>query len=306
MNKNNLPLIIGVVLTVLFIFVAVAGPMLAPIDPMERFSDVIRDSEGNIYIPSVRPLPPFTLNMFPLGTDNAGRDILSRLLWAVRPTLVACTAVVLGRLLVAVPLGLIVGWFHGSWLDRLTDSLISIIVAIPQLLLAIALIALNEDKELSLFIFVLTIIGWPDMMQYVRNQTLVTRKAEFIESAHAIGAGPVAIMRRHIFPQLWPALPSLIAFELSAVLLVFAELGFLGFFIGNGYVIFGADPNSPGVIATGLTAGTPELGQMLSDFWAKIFESPWEMVSAATVIFLMIFGFNMLGEGLRRQMDITR
>ncbi|MCA9980277.1 MAG: ABC transporter permease [Anaerolineales bacterium] len=306
MSKRNYPLIIGSLLTIAFVIIAIIGPMLAPIDPMERFSDVIRDSEGNMYIPSVRPLPPFTLNMFPLGTDNAGRDIFSRLLWAVRPTLVACTAVVIGRLLIAVPLGLLVGWFQESWFDRLTNGLTSIIVAIPQLILAIAIIALSEERELSLFIAVLTLIGWPDMMQYIRNQTRITSKAEFIESAQSIGATTPAILRRHIFPQLWPALPSLIAFELSAVLLLFAELGFLGFFIGNGYVIFGADPNSAGVIATGLTSGTPELGQMLSDFWAKIFESPWEMVSAATVIFLMVFGFNLLGEGLRRQMDITR
>lgn len=297
---------VGGAITAVFFLLALFGPTLAPIDPMERFADVIRDDEGNMFIPSVRPVPPFTLDQFPLGTDNAGRDIFSRLLWAVRPTLFACTAVVLGRLLIAIPLGLMAGWLQESWFDRLTDGFTSLIVAIPQLILAIAIIALNPDRELSLFILVLTLIGWPDLMKYVRNQTTITRQAEFITSAKAIGASTPAILRRHVFPQLWPALPALIAFELSAVLLLFAELGFLGFFIGNGYVIFGADPNSTGLIATGLTAGTPELGQMLSDFWAKIFESPWEMVSAATIIFLMVFGFNMLGEGLRRYTAVRR
>lgn len=305
MFRRNYPLTIGIILTLLSLTVAIFGPSFAPQDPLERFSSVINIGD-RIIIPSVTPVPPFNLAQFPLGTDNAGRDVLSRLLWAVRPTLLTCIGVTLIRLLFGIPLGLLAGWFSHHWGSRLIDGLISAIIAIPPLMLAIALIALSAERPLYLFILVLAVIGWTDIAIYVKNQTQTIRQAQYIESSRALGAGTGMILRRHVFPQLWPTLPTIIAFELSAVLLIMAELGFLGFFVGNGFVIFGADPNSAGVIATGITAGMPELGQMLSDFWSKIFLAPWEMVTAATAIFLQVFAFNMLGEGLRREMDVTQ
>lgn len=305
MLRHNYPLTIGLLLTALSLFIALFGPSLAPQDPMKRFADVIRVGD-QIIIPSVRPVPPFAVNEFIFGTDNAGRDVLSRILWAVRPTLITCFAVTLARLLLGVPLGLIAGWYNNRWVDQLINLIISILIAIPTLMLAIALIALSDEKPLYIFITVLAIIGWTDIAIFVKNQTLTVKQAAFIESSRALGSSNAMILRRHVFPQLWPSLPILIAFELSAVLLIMAELGFLGFFVGDGFVIYGADPNSSGVIATGLTASLPELGQMLSDFWSKIFQAPWEMVFAAAAIFMQVFAFNMLGEGLRRRMDITK
>ena len=100
-------------------------------------------------------------------------------------------------------------------------------------------------------------------------------------------------------------LPSLIAFELAAVMLLIAELGFLGIFIGGGQTIDVPDPNS-GAFLMITTSGQAELGQLLADFWAKIIKTPWLPFIVGTVVFLQIFAFNMLGEGLRRQMDVTR
>ena len=93
---------------------------------------------------------------------------------------------------------------------------------------------------------------------------------------------------------------------LGAILLVLAELGFLGMFIGDAFVQRVADPNSSGTLAVGLTASVPELAQMLSDFWSKMIRTPWELTIVGITVFLQIFAFNMLGEGLRRMMDITR
>ncbi|MCB0035063.1 MAG: ABC transporter permease [Anaerolineales bacterium] len=303
--RRNYPLTIGLVLSAISLFIAIFGPAFAPQDPLERFSEVIRIGES-IIIPSVTPVPPFSVGQFPLGTDNAGRDVLSRVLWAVRPTLITCFAVTFLRLLVGVPLGLLAGWYNNRWIERLIGLIIGALIAIPPLMLAIALIALSEEKPLSLFIAILALIGWTDIAIFVKSQTQTVKQAEYIESSRALGSGTFMILRRHVFPQLWPSLPILIAFELSAVLLIMAELGFLGFFVGDGFIIYGADPNSPAMVAVGLTAGMPELGQMLSDFWSKIFQAPWEMVVAASAIFLQVFAFNMLGEGLRRRMDITR
>lgn len=303
--SRNQPLAIGLALSLFFLLIALFGATLAPRDPVHRYTDVI-NANGRTYIPSVNPIPPFVLDLFPLGTDHVGRDLLSRVMWAVRPTLITSFGVVLARLLIGLPLGVLAGWYRGQVIGSLISFLTSILVAVPILILALALISLSEDRPLSTFILVLGMIGWTDIATFYQNQTAILRRQGFIESAFALGSGTRAIIWRHILPQFWSTLPTIIVFELSAALLLMAELGFLGLFVGNGLIVYQADPFSSGVIATGLTAETPELGQMLSDFTRKMFQSPWEMVVAALIIFLMIFGFNMLGEGLRRRMDINR
>ena len=304
MVQRNYPLYIGLLLTFGFILVAIFGPSLAPHDPLQRFSDAIF-IEDEVYIPSVQPLPPVTLEMFPLGTDNAGRDLLSRLLWAIRPTLLLALVIVLVRVVVGLSLGLAAGWYRGV-VERLVDVLISTSLSVPILLFALAIILFIGERTLFTFMIALTATGWASTAVFVKNRTLVTIQAPYIEGARAIGVRPGGILSRYILPQLWPALPALIAFELGTAILVVAELGFLGMFIGDAFVLMAADPGGTGTIPVGLTADLAELGQMLSDFWSKMIRSPWEIVVVGLTIFLLIFAFNMLGEGLRRQMDVTR
>lgn len=303
--KRNYSLIIGLSLTLLFLLIAIVGSTIAPYDPTQRFTDIIR-VDGNTYIPSVRPIAPFVLDMFPLGTDHVGRDLLSRLLWAVRPTMITCVAVVLARLLIGLPLGVLSGWLTDQFWGSAIKIITSVLISIPSLILALALIALSEERSLWVFILVLGLIGWPDFAMFYQNQTATLRQQGFVESSFALGSSHLAVLWRHILPQFWSTLPTLLAFELSAVLLLMAELGFLGIFLGNGLIVYGADPNSPAFVAIGLTSDIPELGQMLSDFTRKMFQAPWEMVLAAAAIFLQVFAFNMLGEGLRRRLDVTR
>ena len=150
-------------------------------------------------------------------------------------------------------------------------------------------------RELVHFTLALTLTGWANTAVFIKNRTQTIMQAPFIEGARAIGVKPHRILRRHVLLQIWPALPSLIAFELGAVMLIIAELGFLGMFIGEAFFLFAPDPNSSGVITVGLTASVPELGQMLSDFWSKMIRTPWEIVIVGAAIFLQIFAFNMLG-----------
>lgn len=304
MAQRNYPLYIGLLLTFGFFLIAVFGPSMAPHDPLERFNDPIF-VDDEVYIPSVQALPPFTLEMFPLGTDNAGRDLLSRLLWAIRPTLLLALVIVLVRVVVGIVLGLAAGWYRGL-VERLVDLLISISLSIPILLFALAIILFAGERTLPTFMMALSATGWASTAVFVKNRTLVTMQAPYIEGARAVGVRPLGILSRYILPQLWPALPALIAFELGTVILVVAELGFLGMFIGGAFVLMAADPSSAGTIPVGLTSNLAELGQMLSDFWSKMIRSPWEVVVVGLTIFLLIFAFNMLGEGLRRQMDVTR
>lgn len=304
MTQRNYPLHVGLLLTFGFILVAIFGPALAPLDPLERFSSAIF-IDGKTYIPSVQPLPPFTLDMFPLGTDNAGRDLLSRLLWAVRPTLLLALVIVVVRVAVGLVLGLAAGWYRG-FVERVIDVIVSVCLSVPILLFALAVILFIGERTLTAFMIALTATGWASTAVFVKNRTLVSLQAPYIEGARAVGVRPRRILSHYILPQLWPALPALIAFELGATILVVAELGFLGMFIGDAFVLMAADPNSAGTAAVGITANLAELGQMLSDFWSKMIRSPWEVVVIGLTIFLLIFAFNMLGEGLRRQMDVTR
>lgn len=303
-SSRNYPLWIGAVLTGFFVFIAIIGPRLAPIDPMEVFSDVIMVGD-KVYIPTRLPVPPLTLDQFLLGTDNAGRDLYSRLLWAIRPTLLLCFIIASLRILLGVVLGLVAGWF-GGLATRVIETLTEISLAVPILLFALAVIAFIGNRELPTFMLALVATGWANTAVFVKNSTLLIKQSPYIEGAKAVGVRPYGILRGYVLPQLWPALPALIAFELAATLLVIAELGFLGMFIGEAFVRMSEDPNSSGLIAVGLTAGFPELAQMLSDFWNKMLLNPWEVAFIGITIFLNIFAFNMFGEGLRRQMDVTR
>lgn len=303
-STRNYPLWIGAVLTGFFLLVAIIGPRLAPLDPMEVFNEIIRVGD-EVYIPSRLPVPPLTIEQFALGTDNAGRDLYSRLLWAIRPTLLLCFIIASLRIGLGTILGLTAGWF-GGLVTRVIDLLTDVSLAVPILLFALALISFIGDRELTTFMLALVATGWANTAVFVKNSTLVIKQSPYIEGARAVGVRPFGILRGYVLPQLWPALPALIAFELAATLLVIAELGFLGMFIGDAFVRIVEDPNSGGTVAAGLTAGFPELGQMLSDFWNKMLLTPWEVAFIGVIIFLHIFAFNMLGEGLRRQMDVTR
>jgi ABC-type dipeptide/oligopeptide/nickel transport system permease subunit len=264
-TKSFKPTVLNVfslLVILIFLFLALFGSRLAPLDPLQKFSDQIKVGD-KLYFPTIRPVPPGELEMFPLGTDNVGRDILSRFLWGVRPTLIVCFLVVLLRLAIGLLFGLLTGWFQEFWLTRIIHSLMNILLALPILIVALALIALSEERPLYIFILVLGGIGWADIAAFYRANTLLLKKQGFVESAVALGASNLQILRWHILPQFWSTLPTIISFELSGALLLMAELGFLGIFIGNGLIVYGADPNSSRMIAQGLTAESPELGQML-------------------------------------------
>ena len=304
MSSRNYPLYIGATLTGLFVFVAIFGRRFATQDPMQVFNEVIFIGE-KMYIPTRLPVPPFALNQFLLGTDNAGRDVFSRMLFAIRPTLLLCAIIATLRIVFGVVLGVAAGWF-GGLTERIIDVLADVSLAVPILLFALAVLAFLGERTLTNFVIALVLTGWANTAVFVKNSTLLSKQAPYIEGAKSVGVKPLGILRRYIMPQLWPTLPSLIAFELAATLLVIAELGFLGMFIGDAFVRMSEDPNTPAVVAVGLTAGFPELAQMLSDFWSKMLLTPWEVAIVGGIIFLQIFAFNMLGEGLRRQMDVTR
>ncbi len=293
-QPTNWPLWIGLSIVLSIIILAFVGQEIAPRDPLEE--NVIFRSGDTYEIP---PLPAFTVPGFWLGTDQFGRDLLSRLLWAVRPTMIMVSIVALTRLFLGTLIGLGAGWSSrrsGRWLDLLISAALSA----PVLMVALGAIALlGAELGLVAFIVGLSINGWAETARLVREQTQAIKTQLYIEAAHALGASSMQILRRHVLRQIGPLIWVLFAFEISSTLMVTAGLGFLGYYIGGDVWI------EVGDFVSRRVSGTPELGQMLATSWGTL-DQPWAMVLTGTVIFFTILGFNLLGEGLRSLSDPER
>ena len=293
LHNRNWTLFTGLILVGLMMLIAIIGPDLAPQDPMQENYTLAVD--GQIRTP---PYPAFKIPGYPLGTDRWGRDLLSRILWGVRPTMIMVASVAAFRLAVGILLGMLIGWAEGRR-GRQLDSILSSLLSIPVLIVAlIGIYAVGVEKGLWAFIFGLGITGWAETARMVSEQTRLVKRQTFVEAARALGSGERQILFNHILRQIMSLVWVLLAFEISSTLLVAAELGFLGYFIGGGIWIEVNDFQAVNV------EGLPELGQMLSSALVRITD-PTVLVVVGTIIFTGVLGFNLLGEGLRIELTQT-
>lgn len=294
-RQANLPLILGLILVGVLVFLALFGPALAPQDPMETHF-IAETSDGEFVVP---PFKPGQLPDYPLGSDFEGRDLLSRLLWAFRPTLILTVLVAAIRLVVGTLLGLLEGWYGGLVSDVIA-SLRRIAQGMPVIIFAMVIIyVLGFRFEGWVFILALTLTGWASTTRLIAERTRLIQGEAFIEASRALGARDGRLLFRHVLPQVRTLIAVTAAFEMSTVLLQLSELGFLGFYLGGGAIRLIPRGESAGFIAK-TTAGIPELGQMLSAGWDNFFLVPWLSVIGGSAFFLAIFSFMLLGEGLKR------
>jgi peptide/nickel transport system permease protein len=290
-RKFNGSLIFGSLVAFIVILIALIGPKLAPQDPMAEHAIL---QIGDKWV-----IPPFSAFQVPgyiLGSDQFGRDMLSRILYAVRPTLIMVSIVAIVRLFLGTLIGLGAGWFNGR-VGRFLDGLISAALAVPIFLVALgAITMLGAETGLVAFIIGLSINGWGETARLVREQTQLIKGQLFIESARALGASTFQILFQHILRQIMSMVWMLFAFEISGTLMVTAGLGFLGYYIGGDVWIEVAD------FISRRTTGAPELGQMLATSWVNLLQ-PWPLVLTGSVIFLTVLGFNLLGDGLRSRLN---
>ena len=296
--RRNWHLILGSAVVLLVVLTAAIGPALAPHDPLLE-NPVIRVSEDEWNKP---PLRFFEVPGYPLGTDQYGRDTLSRILWGIHPTLIIVTIVALVRLILGAAIGMLAGW-SGGRLGQILDIAITGALSLPVLIVALVVIAaVGIEAGIPAFILGLAVTGWGESARLVREQTRLIKAQQHIEAARALGGSDVLIVLRHVLPHLLPVLGMLLALEISATLITTAGLGFLGYYIGGDIWTSIEDR-----IARRLS-GTPELGQILAESSAAAtgLYNPWPMFAAGTLVFVAILGFNMLGEGLRRQLNLER
>ncbi len=317
---KNIPLTLGLLIVGFMLLIAIFGPSLAPHDPLLENRSF--RYQGKFYGgPPRETLPPFLHPEYPLGFDDISRDLLSRLLWAVRPTLILCSIIAAVRLILGVVVGGIVGLL-GQRVVWLLDTFITITSAIPILIIALGYLIWTSGNALifyegttpmvanksglAAFLVALCLTGWVNSASVVQGYVQKVLQAPYLESAQAIGLNRWQIVYRYILPQLVPLLPLLLASELTAVTLIVAELGYLGYFIGGSYVYsdYTKDVPLPDIVKQ--KASQPELGQMLSDFFGQYSRAPWVSIFAGILMVLLLIGFTLTSEGLRRSLDITR
>ena len=295
--RVNWPLLLGSILVVFFVGLAVAGPSIAPRDPLD-LNQVIKLG-GKWETP---PFPAFVSPEFPLGSDKLGRDLFSRLLWAVRPTLIMVSVVAAARLVLGVLIGLASGWFTGR-LGRVLEAMITGALSIPILIVALCVIAaVGVEIGIWAFILGLGITGWAETARLVHEQTREIKRQLYIEAAHALGASEPQIIFRHVLRHILPRVWLFFSFEISSTLMATAGLGFLGYYIGGDVWIEVED------FVAARISGSPELGQMLASSVAtesiiQLYFEPWGLVAVGSAIFIAVLGFHLLGEGLWRRIS---
>jgi ABC-type dipeptide/oligopeptide/nickel transport system permease subunit len=289
---------LGLGLLTVIVLLAVFGPYLAPKNPLQPYP-MQRDSTGEWHR---HPFVPLEMPGFPLGTDYDRRDVLSRLLWAFRPTLVMALLAGLARLGLGTALGLVAGWSNGR-AGSMVGAVASAAAAVPVLIVAIlVLYVAGPNRTQSNFIVALSLTGWAPAALLVATRVRALRDEPYVDAARALGAGGPYLVRRHVLPHLALLLPILFSFEVAAVLLTLAELGFLGLFIGGG-VFRGVPSGLDAGSIFSLVPGQPELSQMLSSGWDAVFRTPWLVLWAGLLFVLVVMCFMLIGEGLKRRLD---
>ena len=291
-------LCLGAVLVGAISLAGILAPWISPFDPDQQHYLLKRGAET-----IMSPFPPGS--DYWLGSDFLGRDLLSRILWGARSTLIICGLILMARMLLGTSLGLLAGWV-GGWVEAQVTMLTSWVAAFPSLLLAIvALEVLRGNRNPTMYVLALCLVGWAEIATFVKHQVQSIARAPYVEGAVAIGSGHFDILRRHVLPNLAPHLWSLAALEASSTLLLVAELGFLGYFVGGGLTV----ELLKGTSATsGLTLvdRIPEWGQMVGAGRERMLNEPWLLLGPGAAFALAILGLNLLGEGLRKLWDPFR
>jgi ABC-type dipeptide/oligopeptide/nickel transport system permease subunit len=227
---------------------------------------------------SERLLPPSPSHW--LGTDELGRDVLSRLLFGGRVSFLVSLIVVSISLVIGVALGSISGW-AGGWIDEVIMRFADVLLAFPGILLAIGIMAVL-GPSLTNVVIALVFLGWVIYARLARALTLKLRELDFVQASKSIGASSFRILLRHIFPNMIPTLLVQASFSFAAILLAEAALSFLGL---------------------GVQPPDPSWGSMLSEGKNHLLDTPQLMLFPGLTIFISVLAFNLLGDGLRDRLD---
>jgi peptide/nickel transport system permease protein len=255
----------GLVVVLAFILVALLAPWIAPYDPIQTSWARIRR-------------PPSELHW--LGTDENGRDVLSRLMWGARASMMAGVVSVLGAVLIGVPIGLLAG-LAGGWVDALLSRIADAMLSVPFLILAIALAAfLGPALENAMLAIAIT--ASPVFVRLARGMALDARSTDWVEAARALGNPPWRTAIVHVLPNIIPPLMVQATLAIAEAIIAEAALSFLG---------LGQQPPAP------------SWGSMLNSAQRFLETAPWLAIAPGAAIFVVVLAFNLVGDGLRDALD---
>jgi len=257
--------VFGFATVVFFVLLALLAPVLSPYDPLTTSWSAVR-------------LAPSAQHWF--GTDEIGRDVLSRVIWGARASLLAGVVSVSIALTLGLPVGMLAGYF-GRWPDALISRLTDAMLACPFLILAIALAAFL-GPSLSNAMIAIGISATPIFVRLTRGQVMAVKVEDYVEAARALGNPPWRIALRHILPNIVAPLIVQATLAVAAAIIAEASLSFLG---------LGQQPPAP------------SWGSMLNTAKNYIGQAPWMSVWPGLSIFLLVLSFNLLGDGLRDALD---
>lgn len=256
---------VGLVLITLFVLTAIFAPWLAPHDPLQQFRhDMLAPPSGS----------------FLLGTDDLGRDVLSRVIYGARTSLFIGFVTTAVSLVLGTLLGIVSGYF-GRVVDVVLQRVMDAVQAIPGIVLLL-FIAVVLGPSIRNTIIALTVVITPSFNRIARGETLRVREERYIEAARATGASVVRILARHVLPNVFAPVLTLGSLIFAGVIIAESALSFLG---------IGAPPP------------TPSWGLMLSDAVRYVERAPWLIIVPSVVLSLAVFSFNMLGDALRDHLD---
>ncbi len=255
----------GLATVAFFVLLALLAPWLAPYDPLATSWSAVRKA-------------PSAAHLF--GTDEIGRDVLSRVVWGTRASLMAGVVSVSISLSLGVPIGMLAG-YAGRWIDAVIARCTDAMLACPFLILAIALAAFL-GPSLANAMVAIGISATPVFIRLARAQVLAVKVEDYIEAARALGNPHLRIALRHILPNIVPPLIVQATLAIAAAIIAEASLSFLG---------LGQQPPAP------------SWGSMLNTAKNYVDNAPWMAIWPGLAIFLLVLSFNLLGDGLRDALD---
>lgn len=263
--RANRAALVGLCIIVFFSLLALTAPILPIADPMATNWSAIRQA-------------PSAEHWF--GTDDIGRDILSRLVWGAQASLSAGIFSVAIAVGIGVPIGLISGYF-GGWIDQIISRITEAFLALPFLIMAIALAAFM-GPSLTNAMIAIGLSAMPIFVRLTRGQVLAVKTEDYMEAARSIGLGNMAIIWRYVVPNVFPPILVQATLTIATAIIAEASLSFLG---------LGQQPPDP------------SWGSMLNVAKNYMSQAPWMALWPGAAIFLVVIGFNLLGDGLADALD---
>jgi len=265
-KKNRLALV-GFIIVSIVIFIAIFAPLLTPYNPLDT------DPFNRLKAPSAEHW---------LGTDELGRDVLTRLFYGSRIALLIGVLIILFEGAIGILLGILSGFFGGA-IDIVTMRIVDILRSFPVIILAMAIAGIMGQGLLNVVI-ALGIVGWTTYARMVRSKILSIKETDYVEAAYSIGESTFSVIMKYVMPNAIPTAIIMICIMMPTALIASATLSFLG---------------------VGVQPPSPDWGSMIAAGRAYLLRAPWISTSAGLAIMFTVLGFNFIGDGLRDALDPT-